>query len=69
MEMGVLAPAFKVAGIAIGSEFVAMLMEENGHGNKVMFVKIASWVSCAYVALDFWWEGLRHAAAFFGVYI
>lgn len=65
--MEVLAPILKIAGIAIGSEIVGRLMEENGHGGKVVFVKIVSYVGCAYIAMDYWWAGLRHIAHAFGV--
>lgn len=58
-----------VAGIAIASEFIANLMENFGHGNKVIFVKIASYMACGYVAMDFWWDGVRMVAGQFGVHI
>ncbi|MGO4371976.1 hypothetical protein AB4Z21_14525 [Paenibacillus sp. MCAF20] len=67
--MEILLPAFKIAGIAIASEFVGLLMEEHGHGNKVVFVKIITYVGCAYIAMDFWWSGLRTIARAFGVYV
>lgn len=65
--MLVLAPALKIAGIAIGSEIIGRLMEESGHGGKVVFIKIIAYVGCAYIALDFWWTGLRTIAHSFGV--
>lgn len=58
-----------VAGIAIISSIVEKLMDEYGQGNKVVFVKIAAYIACGYVALDYWWEGVRFVATTFGVHI
>ena len=69
VTMGVLAPAFKIAGVAIGSEFIGRLMEENGHGGKVVFVKIVAYVACASIAFNAWWDTLRYVAHTFGVSI
>jgi hypothetical protein len=60
---------FTVAGISIISEIVARLMEEYGQGNKIVFVKIAAYIACGYVAFDFWWDGVRYVASQFGVHI
>ncbi|WP_028612762.1 hypothetical protein [Paenibacillus harenae] len=65
--MGILAPALQIAGIAISSEFISRLMEENGHGGKVVFVKIISYIGCAYIAFNCWWDGVRYVAHTFGV--
>lgn len=67
--MELLAPAFKIAGIAIGSEFLSKAMEEYGHGDKTIFVRIVSYVACGYIALDFWWAGVKQVAVQFGVSI
>lgn len=67
VTIAVLAPALKVAGIAIASEFIGRLMEENGHGNKVVFVRIISYVACGLIAFDCWWGGVRGIAQAFGV--
>lgn len=69
ITIGVLAPALKVAGIAIASEMISKLMEEHGHGGKVVFIKMIAYVSCAYITFDFWWSGLRYVANSFGVSI
>lgn len=69
VTLGVLAPAFKIAGIAIASEFVGRLMEDHGHGNKVVFVRIIAYVACGVIALDCWWTGVRDIARTFGVSI
>ncbi|WP_308636094.1 hypothetical protein [Paenibacillus silvisoli] len=58
-----------IAGIAIASEFIGNLMEHFGHSNKVVFVKIAAYISCGYIAMDFWWDGVRTVAGQFGVHI
>lgn len=67
VTIGVLAPALKVAGIAIASEFVGRLMEDHGHGNKVIFIRIITYVACGAIAMEYWWEGVRHIAHAFGV--
>lgn len=67
ITVGLLAPAFKVAGIAIASEFIGRLMEDHGHGNKVVFVRIISYVACGYIAFECWWDGVRKIAHAFGV--
>lgn len=56
-----------VAGIAIASEFIGKAMEHFGQGDKIIFIKIAAYVACGYVAMDFWWDGVRHVAHAFGV--
>lgn len=58
-----------VAGIAITSEIIARLMEEYGQGGKVVFIKIAAYIACGTIALDFWWDGVREVARAFGVNI
>jgi hypothetical protein len=58
-----------VAGISIASEMIAKLMEEYGQGSKVVFIKIAAYIACGYVAFDFWWDGVRYVASTFGVHI
>ncbi|OBZ13324.1 hypothetical protein [Bacillus sp. FJAT-26390] len=65
--MDYLEPVLKIAGIAISSEIIGRLMEENGHGGKVVFIKIVAYVGCAYIAMEFWWAGLRYIARSFGV--
>lgn len=65
--MGILGPAFQIAGIVIGSEVISKLMEENGQGGKVVFVKIVSYVSCAYVAFEAWWDLVHYVMRVFGV--
>jgi hypothetical protein len=64
-----LAPILKVAGIAIGSEIIQKVMEENGQGGKVMFIRIIGYVGCGIIAFNYWWDGLRSIVAIFGVYI
>ncbi|MCA0754888.1 hypothetical protein KP806_07485 [Paenibacillus sp. N4] len=65
--MEVLAPVFKIAGIVIGGEVIGKLMEESGHGGKVVFVKIVSYASCAYIALHEWWDLVHYVMRSFGV--
>lgn len=64
-----LGPVLQIAGIALGSELISKLMEETGHGGKVVFVKLISYVAGAYIALDYWWQGVRYVAHMFGVHI
>lgn len=58
---------FTVAGIAIGSELVGKIMEYYGQSGMIPFVKIVAYMACGYVALDAWWDGVRHVAHMFGV--
>lgn len=61
--------ALKIAGIAISSEFIGRIMEDMGHGNKVVFVRIATYVACGYIAFEAWWDAIRYVAHTFGVRI
>lgn len=65
--MDLLAPAFKIAGIAIASEFITKVMDEYGHGDKTVFVRIVSWCAGGYVAFEAWWDGVHMVASQFGV--
>lgn len=65
--MGILAPAFQIAGIVIGGEIIGKLMEENGQGGKVVFIKIISYASCAYIAFQAWWDLVHYIMRSFGV--
>lgn len=65
--MGVLAPAFQIAGIVIGSEIISKLMEEQGQGGKVVFIKIVTYASCAYIAFQSWWDLIHYTMSSFGV--
>lgn len=69
ISVAVLAPALKVAGVAIASEFISKLMEDAGHGGKVVFVKITAYVGCGLIAMSYWWDGVRYIAHAFGVSI
>jgi hypothetical protein len=69
VTIGVLAPAIKIAGIAIASEFVGRLMEDHGHGNKVIFVRVITYVACGMIAMEYWWQGVKYIASTFGVRI
>lgn len=66
--MGIMAPIVTVAGIALGSAVIEKAMEVMGHGDKVVFVKIISWVAAAGFTLNFWWDGVKHVVQSFGVY-
>lgn len=67
--MDLMAPIFKIAGIAIASEFVQKAMEEYGQADKTVFVRIAAWVAGGYVAFDSWWSAVNEVASDFGVSI
>lgn len=67
--MDLLAPAFKIAGIAIAGEFITRIMEEYGHGDKTPFVRIVTWLAGGYIAFDAWWDGVHMVASQFGVNI
>lgn len=58
---------FAVAGVGIVSELVGNVLENIGQGNKVVFVRIASYIACGYIAWDVWWEGVSYVASKFGV--
>ncbi|MGG4090585.1 hypothetical protein [Paenibacillus lautus] len=64
-----LAAIFKILGIGVVSHFSANVLENMGHGGKVMYIKIAGYVACAYVSLDAWWDCLRMVARTFGVHV
>jgi hypothetical protein len=67
MIAGIMAPVIKVAGVAIATLVVEKVMEKTGHEDKIVFVSIISWVTCAYIALDFWWDGVKYVMQTFGV--
>lgn len=58
---------FTVAGIAIISELIQKVLDGIGHGDKAVFVKIASYIASGYVAWDVWWDGVHMIASEFGV--
>lgn len=64
-----LAAIFKILGIGVVSHFSTSVLENMGHGGKVIFVKIAGYVACAYVSFEVWWECLRQVAHTFGVHV
>lgn len=58
---------FAVAGVGIAAELIGMVLENIGQGNKVVFVRIASYVVCGFIAWDVWWDGINYVASKFGV--
>lgn len=64
-----LTPIFEVLGIGVVSHFSGNVLEQMGHGGKVMYIKIGAYVGCAYIAFDAWWECLRKVAHTFGVHV
>jgi hypothetical protein len=58
---------FKVAGIIVISHAGEMVISYLGHGDKSMFLKIATYFACAYVVWDVFWKGVRYVAYTFGV--
>jgi hypothetical protein len=67
MEAALMGTMLTVAGIAIGSEFIGKVMEEFGQGNKVIFIKVAAYIACGVIAMNFWWDGVRTVVHAFGV--
>ncbi|WP_127532723.1 hypothetical protein [Paenibacillus kobensis] len=59
---------FTVAGIALTSKLIEHVMEQFGHGDKVVFIKIIGYIAAGYVAWNFWWGGVHYVAARFGVF-
>jgi len=62
-----MASLFTVAGVAGVSALTEHLLERFGHGNKVVFVKIAGYCICAYVAWDVWFDLVHYVSTMFGV--
>ena len=60
---------FTIAGIAVISEMISKGMEYFGHGDKIVFIKVAGYIACGYIAWDAWWDGVRFVAHTFGVNI
>ena len=58
---------FTIAGIALTSQLIEQIMGYLGHGDKVVFVKIAAYIASGYVAWDFWWGSIHYVAGRFGV--
>lgn len=59
---------FAVAGVALTSQLIEQIMGYLGHGDKVVFVKIAAYIAAGYIAWDVWWDGIHMIAREFGVY-
>lgn len=64
-----LSPLFKILGIGVVSHFSGAALENLGHGGKVIYLKIAGYCVCAYVAFDTWFDALHKIAAMFGVIV
>jgi hypothetical protein len=64
-----LAPIFKVLGVGVVTHFGGSILENMGQGSKVLYLKIAGYAVCAWIAFDVWWTYLQRIAAIFGVHV
>lgn len=58
---------FGVLGVAAVSSLSEYLLDRFGHGDKIVFVKIAGYCICAYVAWDIWLDLVHYVGFKFGV--
>ena len=56
-----------VLGVAAASNLSEYVLEHIGHGDKVIFIKIAGYCVCAFIAWDIWWKLVNHVSFVFGV--
>lgn len=59
---------YAVLGVVGVSHLGTAVMEYTGHGDKTMFVKIVTYVGCAYIAWEAWWGCVRYVQSSFGVH-
>lgn len=66
---GDLTPIFEIAGIAVATLFVEKVMENFGHGDKVVFVRIVGYSAAALHGFRTWFRYMHAIASMFGVYV
>lgn len=64
-----LTPVFEVLGVGVVAHLSGIVLENIGHGGKVIYVKIGAYVASAYIAFDAWWDCVREVARTFGVHV
>jgi hypothetical protein len=61
-------PFIKLAAVGITAHVIERKLERAGHGHKVIFVRMATYVSCALIAWAEWNVALRSLGHVFGIH-
>jgi hypothetical protein len=62
-------PLLNIVGIAAGTMLVETILEKTGHGDKVVYARIAGYVITAYYGFKIWREYVSRVGAIFNVFI
>jgi hypothetical protein len=62
-----LQPVFVVGGIGVLAHALEAVLTNTGQSDKVVFLKITTYCSCAFVAWEIWWKLVREVERMFGV--
>jgi hypothetical protein len=61
-------PIFEMAGVGIASHVIERKLEYSGHGGRVIYLRIATYLTCGLISFYAWRELFRYAGILLGVH-